>query len=233
MTEILQIDDLAIEVRRSTRRRHVDVTVERDGSLVVAVPARLDEEEIEKLVRSRLVSLHATLGRKKAVLSRQPAKEYVTGEGFYYLGRKYRLKLVDPGQISRPLTLSQGRFLLSRDCTSQGRKHFVQWYTAHAEKWLVDRVASLQDRVAATPKSVHVRDLGYRWGSCTGGGKVNFHWRCVLLPAKRVDYLVLHELCHLHEHHHGPEFYERLRRASPDYEQHEKWLRDHGDEYQL
>ena len=109
----------------------------------------------------------------------------------------------------------------------------MRWYTRHAQNWISQKCASLQARVAANPKSVKTRDLGYRWGSCTDGGNVNFHWRCILLPAPRVEYLILHELCHLHEHNHGPGFYERLRRASPDHLAHEQWLRENGDEYDL
>lgn len=75
--------------------------------------------------------------------------------------------------------------------------------------------------------------LGYRWGSCGKDDMLYFHWRVILLPPVRIEYLVLHELCHLHEHDHGEAFYERLRRASPDYRAHDAWLRAHGDDYSL
>jgi len=71
------------------------------------------------------------------------------------------------------------------------------------------------------------------WGSCGKDGMLHFHWRVILLPPVRIEYLVLHELCHLHEHDHSDAFYERLRRASPDYRVHDAWLRAHGDDYGL
>lgn len=231
MSSLLTIDNLCVEVHRSSRRRQVDLTVERDGRVVVAAPERLTDEEIDKLVRSRLVSLHSNLARKREVLSNQPAKQYVTGEGFYYLGRKFRLKLVDATDDG--LRLLNGRFLLPRASARDGRSHFVRWYTEHAQQWLFDRASSLQDRVAAHPTVIRIRDLGYRWGSCTENGAVNFHWRIILLPPPRIDYLILHELCHLHEHNHSPAFYERLRRAAPDHHEHERWLRENGDHYCL
>ena len=65
------------------------------------------------------------------------------------------------------------------------------------------------------------------------GRKLFFHWRAILLPPERIDYLILHELVHLLEHHHGPAFYARLRQAAPDYIEHESWLKENGDLYRL
>ena len=102
-----------------------------------------------------------------------------------------------------------------------------------AADWIPRRVRLLQDRVGLQPESIEIRDLGFRWGSCTEKGKLFFHWRLILLPPERIDYLILHELVHLHEHNHSPAFYERLRRAAPEYELHEEWLRRNGDQYGL
>ncbi|BBO69897.1 hypothetical protein DSCA_38270 [Desulfosarcina alkanivorans] len=81
------------------------------------------------------------------------------------------------------------------------------------------------------PESIEIRDLGFRWGSCASKGKLLFHWRLILLPPERIDYLILHELVHLHGHNHSPASYDRLKRAAPDYERQEEWLRRIGDQY--
>ena len=76
-----------------------------------------------------------------------------------------------------------------------------------------------------------MKDLGYRWASCSKSGWLNFHWKTFLLPSPVIAYLVLHELCHLEEHHHGPRFWQRLRSVASDYEKIERWLLQHGPEY--
>ena len=73
-----------------------------------------------------------------------------------------------------------------------------------------------------------VRELGYRWGACGQDGTLNFHWRTVLLPPRIVEYIVAHELVHLHEAHHGAEFWRRLERAMPDDAARKKWLAENG-----
>lgn len=236
MKETIKVAQVEVEVRRSPRRKAVDLTVDRGGEVVISVPERMSQEGIEKVIREKLVWLYSTLGRKEGTKSQHPPKEFLSGEGFYYLGRKYRLQLCPPGDGATPetpLIFANGRFLMHKDFTDGGRRLFVQWYTEMAKEWIVPKVATLKLRVDASPSVVDIRDLGYRWGSCGRGGKVHFHWRTVLLPAERIEYLILHELVHLHEHNHSPAFYRRLERACPNHKRHEAWFRTHGDTYAL
>ena len=236
MKEVVHIDDLQVEVRRSSRRRTVDLIVDRFGDLVINVPESLTRTEVESIVRRKQEWIYTKLGQKEIVLRPGRCKEYVTGEGFYYLGKKYRLKLFDPGDVTAntpPLRLLHGRFLMSRSAIPDGRNHFIKWYMRQGQAWINNAVETLKERVLAEPRSVAVRDLKYRWGSCNSAGDVYFHWRAILLPPNVVRYLVLHELVHLHEHNHSPAFYERLRRAAPDYKEIETWLEANGDLYAL
>lgn len=236
MSEIIQIDDLAIEVRRSDRRRTVDLTVDRLGDVVIAVPTSLGQQEIEEIIRRKQMWIYTTLVAKEEALTTHPPKEYVSGEGFYYLGRKYRLKLIDPEPTvlrTPDLALQNGRFLMRRDAAAEGSNHFAQWYSKRGRLWLTGAVKSLKGRVAVEPKSIAVRDLGFRWASCSSKGDLYFHWRVMLLPADAIRYLVLHELVHLREHNHSPAFYEILARIAPDHQEWERWLKLNGSRYAL
>lgn len=155
-----------------------------------------------------------------------PHKEFVNGEGFLYLGRSYRLLLVD-GQ-GAPVKLQQGRFKLRRDLAGEGREHLVRWYSQHGKAWLWQKAQEYANRMEVKPAGVKVQDLGYRWGSCGKGGWLYFHWKAILLPARIAEYVVVHELAHLHEAHHTPEFWARVERAMPDYERRKIWLSEQG-----
>lgn len=236
MSETIQIDDLKVEVRRSVRRLNVDLTIDRDGGVVIAVPDTMKDADISRIIRNKQTWIYTALGRKEATHKGPPPKEYVSGEGFFYLGKKYRLKVLRDGQTPEAgtgLQLLNNRFLLPHDMAAAGRNVFLKWYTERAAEWITRRMNALKNRVAAAPQSIEIRDLGFRWASCTHKGKMFFHWRTILLPPERIDYLILHELVHVHEHNHSPAFYERLRRASPDYKQHEDWFRRNGDLYSL
>jgi predicted metal-dependent hydrolase len=221
-----ELDDLQFTVRRSARRKTMQITVERDGNLVLSVPPELDEVRLRAFVQQKRHWIYTKLAEKDRLKRQVPRKEFVGGEGFLYLGRSYRLKLTDEQDV--PLKLSAGRFCLRRDALPAAREHFVRWYSERARSWVSSRVAEYQSRMQVNPSGVRVHDLGYRWGSCGKGDYLYFHWKAILLPPRIVEYVVVHEIAHLQEPHHTPAFWLRVERAMPDYAQRKTWLAEHG-----
>ena len=232
MTETLTIDDLEFELRRSSKRRTVGITVDRDGELILHAPDDLPVEAITRIASDRELWIHSKLATKEQLTASDREREYVSGEGFYYLGRSYRLRIVDDADGS-PLRLYRGRFELRRDQSEQGRDTFIRWYRAHAKPWIQKRLEPWIPRIGAEPSNIAIRSLGNRWGSCTPDGKLLFHWRAILLPPSMVDYLLVHELVHLQEPLHTSAFWQRVERAMPDFEHRKLWLAQHGAEYAI
>lgn len=222
----LQVDDLQFTVRHSARRRTMQITVERDGDLLLSAPPEVDEARLRAFVQEKRFWIYTKLAEKERLQRRVPRKEFVGGEGFLYLGRSHRLKLADEQDV--PLKLAAGRFSLRRDALPAARAHFIRWYSERARAWLSSRVAEYQSRMEVAPAGVKVQDLGYRWGSCGKGDWLYFHWKAILLPARIAEYVVVHEIAHLHEPHHTPAFWLRVERAMPDYAQRKAWLAEHG-----
>jgi len=223
---ILQVDDLRFAVKRSSRRRTLEIIVDRGGELVLAAPPEVDEERLCEFVREKRFWIYTKLAEKEQLQKSVPPKEFVNGEGFLYLGRSYRLLLVD-GQDA-PLKLQNGRFKLRRDLADEGREHLVRWYSQRGKAWLWQKSKEFANRMEVKPAGVKVQDLGYRWGSCGKGDWLYFHWKVILLPSRIAEYVVVHELAHLHEPHHTPEFWKRVERAMPDYERRKIWLAEQG-----
>lgn len=225
-------DDLVFAVRRSARRSTLGITVDRDGTLILTLPQGCPLEEGRAFAREKQYWIYTKLVEKK--LFRRPArpKRYVQGEGHYYLGRSYRLQLLDdaPPEVA-PLRLHQGRFELRTAARDEAEEHFRRWYQRHGQSYLERRVARYADRLEVNPAGVRVRPLGYRWGSCSPDGTLNFHWRAVLLPARLVDYVIVHEMVHLHEPRHDPAFWRRVERAMPDYRRRKRELAEEGGGY--
>jgi hypothetical protein len=150
----------------------------------------------------------------------------VDGEGFLYLGRSYRLKLVE--QQERALKFAGGRFLLRSDAIISARRHFIRWYSQRAREWLAQRVEDYRRRMEAEVAELKVQDLGYRWGSCGKGNRLYFHWKTILLPPAIAEYVVVHEIAHLHQKLHTPDFWLRVERAMPDFDRRKSWLAENG-----
>jgi len=222
----LQVDDLQFHVRYSARRSTMQITVERDGELVLSAPPEVDEAALRAFVLKKRFWIYTKLAEKDRLQRRVPRKEYVDGEGFLYLGRSHRLKLMDDQDV--PLKLVAGRFCLRRDALPAAREHFMRWYSERAKDWLSSRVGDYRSRMEVSPVGIKVQDLGYRWGSCGKGDWLYFHWKAILLPARIAEYVVVHEIAHLHEPHHTPAFWLRVERAMPDYARRKAWLAEHG-----
>lgn len=225
-------DDLTFDVRRSKRRSTLGITVNRDGSLVLALPEDCPLEEGRAFAEEKQFWIYTKLARRKLLRRPTRSKRYVEGEGHYYLGRSYRLRLVDDaGPDVPPLRLYQGRWRLRTDERESAEAHFQAWYVSHGQRYMEERVEQQSNRLEVAPTGVRVRPLGYRWGSCSPDGALNFHWRTVLLPVHLIDYVVVHEMAHLHEPNHDDAFWKRVERAMPDYEQRKRELDEEGGGY--
>ncbi|WP_445402201.1 M48 family metallopeptidase [Zobellella sp. An-6] len=223
---ILRVDDLVIPVRESGRRKTLELTVERDGSLLIATPPGVMVEVLEAFVRSKQPWIYKKLAEKVLMTKQVRHKTFVQGEGHLYLGRHHRLNLVNEQEA--PLKWVNGRFHLHQDARPDARRHFIRWYSERGKSWLWQRVLDFAPRIDVQPAGLKVQDLGFRWGSCGKGNMLYFHWKTIMLPARIAEYVVAHELVHLHEPNHSTEFWLRLERAMPDYEERKQWLAEHG-----
>lgn len=215
MIPTLTVDDLQFEVRWSEGRKTLGLTVDREGELLISAPRGCDVSLLESFVREKRFWLYTKLAEKNALREESGKKQFVTGEGFPYLGRSYRLLLVKEQEAA--LRLERGRFMLRTQDAGRGRATFVDWYIAHAQPWLTRRVNGIALRMGVSPSGVRVLDLGFRWGSCGKTGIVHFHWATILLPASVIEYVIVHELAHLTHAKHTSEFWLAVERAMPDF----------------
>jgi predicted metal-dependent hydrolase len=222
----LVVNDLRFEVRRSSLRRALEITVDRGGELILSAPPQVRDATLRDFVQRKRMWVYRQLARKEALTRETPRKVFTDGEGFAYLGRNYRLRLVPESDAA--VKLVGGRFVMPKALARDGREHLIRWYGERARPWLASKVAEYAARMEVSPTGVRVQDLGYRWGSCGRGELLYFHWKTILLPARVAEYVVVHEMTHLHEPHHTPEFWRRVERAMPDYQQRKAWLGAHG-----
>ena len=226
--DMLVVDDLRFTVRWSVRRRTVGITVKRAGELVIAAPARTSARRLEAVVARRPPGCGASSPSRGPGPPPEP-RQMVAGERFPYLGREYVLTLAD-GPPS-PVALVGGSLEVDRALDGEARSAVIAWYQARAQDCIGEAVARFVPLVGAAPAAVVVRDLGKRrWGVCDHRTlAVSFHWQLVTQPPELIDYVVVHELAHLHEPNHGPAFWRRVADVLPDCRERRKRLSGTGD----
>ncbi len=218
--------DIEYTLRRSARKT-ASIYIERDGQVSILAPESLADYQIEELIEHKRRWIYTNLAEWNDLNAARVQRTYVNGQGFLYLGRSYRLKIVD--EQDQPLKLLNGYFCLRRDAQNEhADKVFQKFYREKGQELIPTRVAKFQGGMGVSPDTVRIQELGNRWGSCTKEGNINFHWKCLMAPLSIVDYIVVHELAHLKHPNHSSFFWNEVDKTLPDYRDHEDWLRDNG-----
>ena len=220
--DLLTVANLDFEVRRSPRRRTRELTVDRGGELVLHAPESASVDELRRWVESKLIWVHRKLLAKEAHVGKTSTLDVVSGETITYLGRNYRLKLINKQDVS--LRLRGEWFCLRKSDQQNTPGLFQDWYKNSGTQWLEKRIKLWVRKIGTAPQEVRVGDLGFRWGSCGKTGMLRFNWRLFQLPVRLIDYVIVHEMAHLYERNHTPEFWRIVDRALPDWRERKKEL---------
>ena len=231
-----QVRDIEYHLLPGSDRRTTDIVIERDGLISVRPPLRLTPEQVDETVLSKRMWIYRNLAEWRDLNASHAVREWVNGESFLYLGSSYRLQLIN--EQDRPLKLTDGRFRLLRSVIESGGKECAHqaFVTFYQEKGLIRlnrRVAFFAAKVGVQPGSIRIRDIGFRWASCLKHGNLDFHWKCLMAPPTIIDYIVVHELCHLHYRDHSIAFWNEVDKVLPDYRDRKEWLRMRGAELDL
>jgi predicted metal-dependent hydrolase len=211
---------------KKSKRKTVSIFVERDGTVSARVPEKLSDDEIQEILRSKEYQIHKNLAEWTQLNEKRTNREYVSGQSFLYLGKNYRLKLVN--ESLGKLILKNGRFYLPVNKKEDAKELFKDFY----KEKLIDKLFPVIDRyknkLGVVPNEIKVMELQNRWASCTLKGNVNFHWKCAMAPIDVLNYIVVHELVHLIHTNHTSAFWNEVDKVMPNYEKHVHWLKING-----
>ncbi|MDC7226660.1 MAG: SprT family zinc-dependent metalloprotease [Spirochaetales bacterium] len=208
-------------------RRTTTIQVHRDGSVRVLAPKFSTQKQIERQVAGRADWIR----KKQAQFATLPEKvehRFESGEVFLYLGARYKL-LIEQGKPA--VKLDSENLLMSAPVswTPERRgKLLREWYRDRSREIFAERIeVCVQEASVIGIKKApewKSRVLKRSWGSCSSTGKLNLNLELVSAPVELIDYVILHELCHLKEHNHSPRFYKLMSRVCPDWKHRRKEL---------
>ena len=220
--------DIPYTLTRS-KRKTASIYIERDGEVSILVPRHLSDDEVEQLIERKLVWIYKNLAEWCDLNATKVERDFVNGEGFLYLGRSYRLKLVE--EQAQPLILRNGYFCLRTDNNGKHvvpHETFKDFYRQKGMQKITERVALYAPQMGVEPKGIKLMQLHHRWASCSNAGMLNFHWKCMMAPLTILDYIVVHELAHLIHPNHTEAFWNEVDKVLPDYLDRKQWLRANG-----
>lgn len=208
-------------------RKTISIIVERDRSVVVRAPLNTSEEIISREVNKRKRLILEKISRNQKYPFPKPAKQFVSGETILYLGKHYKLYVTDNPEEGVSF---DNKFFIGKTNRKQANKLFREWYIKSADKILVPKATSIAKHLGVSYNNISILDLKYRWGSCTAKDNIHFNWRIIKAPMTVIEYIIIHELTHLLEANHTPEFWNRIAIMQPNFEKAKSWLKEFGGE---
>lgn len=205
---------------KRTERKTLAIEVHPDNSVWVIAPQHTEENEIQ----SRVEKKASWIAKQQRFFDGRPEKayekEWVSGENIFYLGRQYRLKI----HVGEPDVKLAGKYLNVTVKNKEDKTKIAAlvdtWYLNHARRKFEERMLLLHpilERENLTMNSLMIRKLEKRWGSCTKKGNIVVNAELIKTPINCIDYVLIHEICHLKHHDHSNKFWNLLNKYCPDW----------------
>lgn len=226
MTDHLQFGSIEIpySISRSDRKT-LGISVTPEMEVVVSAPNSASEDKIKEKVRKRAPWI---LKQKDFFLSFHPRttpKRYVSGETHLYLGRQYRLVVTLSNQESVHYRGSFIEVFVKKKGNAE--KLLKSWYRERAKLKFAEIAEPLIQRFKrydVEPSSICIQEMRLRWGSCTPKGKIILNPELIKAPKPCIEYVIIHELCHLVHHDHTQRFFDLQEKEMPDWDKWKKRL---------
>ena len=206
----------------------ISIKVASDCKVQVFTPLDIEHTQLMNAVkkRSRWIYQQLCVFREQTQLI--TPRQYVSGESHYYLGKQYQLKVIESAKEIQGVKLLRGKLqvTLRKKEVQKVKDLLAQWYRVRAKEVFAKRITNVIDQalwVSATP-SLRLLNMQTQWGNCSPTGMLTLNPYLVKAPTQCIDYVILHELCHLAEHNHSERFYYLMSQVMPDWEKRKNYL---------
>jgi Predicted metal-dependent hydrolase len=244
--------DITYKINRSRKRkRTISLQISDNSELVIAAPYFTPIGEINRFVQEKQNWIHKTIQKHTEDSIKNKAKEYNTGELFFYLGESYPLEVFfEPFEHVGLVFWNNCFYLNARDCSTYQfphtslrklqfhnkdlRKHyFISWYKKKAYDFIRQRVDFFSGMLKLQHGNLKITSAEKRWGSCSADDNLSFSFRLIMAPLAVIDYVIVHELMHIKEKNHSAAFWKLIEVVMPKYKIHRRWLKDNNHKFIL
>jgi predicted metal-dependent hydrolase len=238
--------DFSYQIRTSARRKTLSITVYPDNRVVVHAPATCSRVTIARFIEQKSAWVRKALETNRQRERKVGEKSFATGATLLYLGKEYTLRVegghppgvyLEEDHICVRLPGADGAQERNTgsecDVSSMVREQLGAWYVSRALEEVRRRLPLHAARIGVSPGRITIKAMRSRWGSCSMSGRISLAWNIIMAPVEIVDYLIVHELCHLVYHDHSERYWALVGTILPDHRDRRRWLRENGGRLRL
>jgi len=193
-----------------------------DCRVIALAPEDADSEAVLLAVKKRARWIHKQLKDFREQLQFITQRQYISGESHYYLGKQYLLRVIEAPEQVQGVKLLCGKLEVSVrvKTADKVKERLTEWYKERAKEVFAKRLEVLLEQTlwVDVPPPLRVLTMQTQWGSCSPEGRITLNSQLVKAPRECIDYVILHELCHIAEHNHSERFYRLMGQVMPKWE---------------
>ena len=215
-----------ILITRTKRKKTISISV-KDGNVEVKAPFNLNQNEIDAFIlkKERWIKNKILLQKK---IKQLPKKKFIEGEVFKFLGKDLILK-ININDVIRTYIKNDYICLDLKNNTKNNRdkikKELELFYRSFSEKILKEKTLIESKKMNLKVEKIKVRSYKNRWGSCSSNGDISYNWKLIMAPEKIINYVIIHELCHLIHFNHSRDYWKEVSKKLPNYRESKEWLK--------
>lgn len=217
------------------KKKNITIRISKNGEVVVTSPIYVDDKYIYNLVEGKANWIIEKLKEIEKIKNHIRKATYKNGGEIEYLGRKLILDIFEDNVDKLSIYINENKLIIKlpkhkRDLIPEEmlKTEILRFLKEQAKVILKQRARFLSEKYKFEPNRVVVKEQKTIWGSCSSKGNINLNWRLVMMPLEVIDYVVVHELCHLKHHNHSNRFWSLVNEIMPDYEERRRWLKENG-----
>jgi len=219
------MQEIEYTIIRSAKRKTVSIIIRTNNQVDVLAPKLMPSLLINRFVQEKKDWIEKKTQYNQEVRRNYRPKTFTEGESFDLLGKSYQLKTLD---IKTTIHLAEDKLITPAHQPDKLKRTLTTWYRKQAEQYFQQRAKEIAVDIGVNPTSIEVKAYKSRWGSCHHDGRIYFNWRLIMAPVWVIDYVIVHELCHLIHHNHSKPFWHKVEEIMPDYKQAKEWLKING-----
>ena len=208
-------------VKRVTNRKTTQILVDKLGVQIIS-----SSDKTQKEIKDIVVKNSKWIYSKQLWANKQSDMKITFKQGtrLPYLGKNYLLKIKESKNES--ILLSKGIFIVkvNKNITKRVQGLFKEWLKLHAQRIIEKKATQHAKKIGVKYEKINIKDHKERWGSVSKNKSININLSILCAPPKIIDYVIVHELCHLKIPDHSPKYWNLLYKMMPDYETHKEWL---------
>ena len=220
------------------KRKTVSIRIIPKDTIEIISPKSLSISFLKKILTEKSSWIMKTLDKFENMDDSFKERKYINGEIYYYLGKEYKLRIVEDKNLNNKkyayISITGNDLIIN---TNNNEKDYIKnelknWYKIQSEKIVMDRLDILKKESqimnSLSPNLIKIKEQKKRWGSCTSKKTIYINSRISMAKPEVIDYILVHEFCHLVHMDHSMDFYDLVSQILPNFKLAEKWLKENS-----